>query len=71
MDEKCYDRKTGKLIAYVDPRYFRASDVVYLRGDNTKAQEMLGWKPEVLAPEIARRMAIYDLKKAAVNNPGL
>ncbi|MEP5625343.1 MAG: GDP-mannose 4,6-dehydratase, partial [Hyphomicrobiales bacterium] len=25
-DEKCYDRKTGKLIAYVDPRYFRASD---------------------------------------------
>lgn len=71
VDEKCYDRKTGKLIAYVDPRYFRASDVVYLRGDNTKAQEVLGWKPEVLAPEIARKMAIYDLKKAAVDRPGL
>ncbi|MEP3049352.1 MAG: GDP-mannose 4,6-dehydratase [Roseibium sp.] len=70
-DEKCYDRKTGKLIAYVDPRYFRASDVVYLRGDNSKAQEVLGWKPQVLAPEIARRMAIYDLKKAAIEKPGL
>ncbi|MFN3132280.1 GDP-mannose 4,6-dehydratase [Roseibium sp.] len=71
LEEKCYDRKTGKLIAYVDPRYFRASDVVYLRGDNAKAQELLGWKPEILAPEIARRMAIYDLKKAALNTPGL
>ncbi|MEP1930989.1 MAG: GDP-mannose 4,6-dehydratase [Hoeflea sp.] len=71
VDEKCYDRKTGKLIAYVDPRYFRASDVVYLRGDNSKAQEILGWKPQVLAPEIARRMAIYDLKKAAIEKPGL
>ncbi|POF28876.1 GDP-mannose 4,6-dehydratase [Roseibium marinum] len=71
LEEKCYNRKTGKLVAYVDPRYFRASDVVYLRGDNSKAQELLGWKPETLAPEIARRMAIYDLKKAAVSNPGL
>ncbi|MHA7773335.1 GDP-mannose 4,6-dehydratase [Roseibium sp. M-1] len=70
-EEKCYDRKTGRLIAYVDPRYFRASDVVYLRGDNSKAEETLGWKPKVLAPEIARRMAIYDLKKAAVESPGL
>jgi GDPmannose 4,6-dehydratase len=71
LEEKCYDRKTGKLIAYVDPNYFRASDVVYLRGDNSKAQEILGWKPEVFAPEVARRMAIYDLKKAAVNTQGL
>lgn len=71
VEEKCFDRKTGKLIAYVDPRYFRASDVVYLRGDNSKAQEILGWKPKVLTPEIARRMAIYDLKKAASNSPGL
>ena len=71
VEEKCYDRKTGKLVAYVDPRYFRASDVVYLRGDNARAQEKLGWKPEVLAPEIARRMAIFDLKQAAMNSPGL
>lgn len=65
VDEKCYDRKTGKLIAYVDPHYFRASDVVYLRGDNTKALNELKWKPEVLAPEIARRMAAHDLKLVA------
>ncbi|GAA0782940.1 GDP-mannose 4,6-dehydratase [Roseibium denhamense] len=70
-DEKCYDKKTGRLIAYVDPRYFRASDVVYLRGDNSKAQEVLGWTPKVLVPELARKMAIYDLKKAAVEMPGL
>lgn len=66
LEEKCYDRKTGKLIAYVDPRYFRASDVVYLRGDNSKAIRELDWKPEILTPEIARRMARYDLKVAAM-----
>ncbi len=67
VEEKCLDRKSGQLIAYVDPRYFRASDVVYLRGDNTKAQEILGWKPQVLAPEIARRMAVYDMKLTALD----
>lgn len=65
VNEKCFDRKTGKLIAYVDPAYFRASDVVYLRGDNSKALNQLGWKPEVLTPEIARRMAAHDLKRVA------
>lgn len=70
-EEKCFDRKTGKLIAYVDPRYYRASDVVYLRGDNSKAQKVLDWKPEVLVPEIARRMAIHDLKVTATESPGL
>ena len=62
QDEKCYDRKSGKLIAYVNPKYYRASDVVYLRGDNSKALNELGWKPKVLTPEIARRMAAHDLK---------
>ncbi len=61
-DEKCYDRKTGRLIAYVDPGFFRTSDRVSLRGDNSKAKKELGWKPKVLAPEIARRMVNYDLK---------
>ncbi|MHA7774479.1 GDP-mannose 4,6-dehydratase [Roseibium sp. M-1] len=68
VEEKCFDRRTGKLVAYVDPRYFRASDVVYLRGDNTKAKKILDWKPTVFTPEIARRMAIYDLKKAAIHS---
>lgn len=62
VNEKCYDRKTGKLIAFVDPKFFRTSDGVKLMGDNTKAKRDLGWKPKVLAPEIARRMASYDLR---------
>lgn len=65
VDEKCYDRKTGDLIAFVDPAYFRASDVVYLRGDNSKALRQLDWAPKVLTPEIARRMAVHDLKIVA------
>tara|TARA_B100000886_G_scaffold340059_1_gene307722 strand:- start:5911 stop:6927 length:1017 start_codon:yes stop_codon:yes gene_type:complete len=61
IEEIALDRKTGKKIAFVSEKYFRASDVVYLRGDNTKAKKILNWKPKILAPKIAEKMANYDL----------
>lgn len=60
VEEKAFDAKTGRLVAYVSPEYFRASDVVYLRGDNSKAKEVLGWEPTVFTPEIAQKMAKFD-----------
>lgn len=37
----------GKIFCSVSDRYWRPIDVRYLRADNTKAQTVLGWKPEV------------------------
>ncbi len=31
----------------IDPKFYRPSEVDYLRGDCTKAKEQLGWQPEV------------------------
>ncbi len=60
VEEKAFDVETKKLVAYVSPEYFRASDVVYLRGDNSKARAALGWEPRILTPEIAKKMARSD-----------
>jgi GDPmannose 4,6-dehydratase len=44
-----------------DDRYLRPSEVDSLIGDPSKAARLLGWKPEVLPPELARIMVDADL----------
>ncbi|MCU1657463.1 MAG: GDP-mannose 4,6-dehydratase [Pseudonocardiales bacterium] len=43
-----------------DERYLRPAEVDALIGDPSKAAEVLGWKPQVLAPELARIMVDAD-----------
>jgi GDPmannose 4,6-dehydratase len=44
-----------------DERYMRPSEVDSLIGDPTRAQETLGWTPQVLTPDLARLMVDADL----------
>lgn len=46
-----------------DPRYERPSEVDALVGDASKAREVLGWKPTVLTPELARLMVEADIEQ--------
>jgi GDPmannose 4,6-dehydratase len=48
----------------IDPRYFRPAEVDVLRGDASKAERLLGWKPKVTFRELARIMVDADLKAA-------
>ena len=48
----------------LDPRYLRPTEVTILKGDATKARDLLGWKPEVMMPELARLMVDADMKLA-------
>src|SRR5665647_36832 len=43
-----------------DDRYLRPTEVDSLIGDPSKAARLLGWKPEVLVPELARIMVDGD-----------
>ena len=43
-----------------DERYLRPTEVDALVGDPSKAKKVLGWEPEVLAPELARIMVDSD-----------
>ncbi|MFA5997301.1 MAG: GDP-mannose 4,6-dehydratase [Candidatus Paceibacterota bacterium] len=64
LDEKGVDKKTGKVIIEIDPRYFRPTEVESLQGDPTKAQEKLGWKAGVTFDELVKEMVATDLKDA-------
>ncbi|MGP3924166.1 GDP-mannose 4,6-dehydratase [Streptomyces sp. 8N616] len=46
-----------------DPKYERPSEVDALIGDASKAESLLGWKPEVKWPELARIMVDADVSK--------
>lgn len=65
LDEKGYDKKTGKLLVSVNPAWFRPTDVDNLLGDPTKARTKLGWNPQKTSyEELVRIMAIHDRKLA-------
>ena len=64
-DEKGYDKKTGKMVVCVNPKWYRPTDVVNLLGDPTKAQTQLGWNPlKTSCEELCRIMAEHDLQLA-------
>jgi GDPmannose 4,6-dehydratase len=46
-----------------DPRYERPTEVEVLIGDASKTEKLLGWKPQVLAPELARIMVDADVEQ--------
>lgn len=48
----------------VDSRYFRPTEVDYLRGDPSKAMRELGWKPKVSFDELVKMMVDHDLELA-------
>ncbi|MBP3753643.1 MAG: GDP-mannose 4,6-dehydratase [Lachnospiraceae bacterium] len=65
VDEKGYDKATGKVLVEVSPDFFRPTDVVNLLGDPSKAQKELGWDPtETSFEELVRLMTESDMKKA-------
>ncbi|MGE3738589.1 MAG: GDP-mannose 4,6-dehydratase [Geminicoccaceae bacterium] len=59
--EKGIDRRTGKLLVEVDPRYFRPLEVDHLQGDAGKARRELGWRPTTGFPALVREMVAADL----------
>lgn len=64
VDEKGYDKATGKVVIEVDPRYFRPTEVDLLLGDSTKAREQLGWKPKYDLPALIKEMIAGDMEDA-------
>ena len=61
VDEKGYDKATGKCLVEVDKRYFRPTEVETLLGDPTNAKEKLGWVPKITLEEMVKEMVDNDL----------
>lgn len=69
IDEKEYDKATGKCLVEVSKDFYRPTDVVNLWGDPTKAKEKLGWNPQTTSfEELVRIMVAHDMQKVAAEH---
>lgn len=64
IDEKGYDKATGKVVVEVDPRYFRPCEVEQLLGNPEKAKKNMGWSTEVSVKELCKMMVESDIEIA-------
>ena len=65
VEERGYDKATGKLLVDVNPEFFRPAEVEFLWGDASRAERELGWKREVSFPQLVQMMVDEDMKKFA------
>jgi GDPmannose 4,6-dehydratase len=63
-DETGRDKKTGRTLIKIDPRYFRPAEVEQLLGNPAKAKKQLGWEPKVKFAELVKIMVKADWEKA-------
>lgn len=62
--EKAPSVNVGDIIVRIEPKYFRPAEVDTLLGDAAKAENSLGWKPEISAHEMCKEMVIEDYTDA-------
>jgi GDPmannose 4,6-dehydratase len=64
INERCICQKTNKVLCKVDKKYFRPSDVNYLRGDYSKIERELGWRPTTSLEAMTEKMMASDVELA-------
>ncbi|MFZ1618966.1 MAG: GDP-mannose 4,6-dehydratase [Flavobacteriales bacterium] len=62
VKEKGIDKKTGKTVVAIDPRYYRPAEVDHLEGDPSKARRVLGWKHTYELKDLVKEMVREDVK---------
>jgi len=65
VEEKGYDKATGRLLVDVNPRYFRPAEVELLWGDSTKAETELGWERKTSFMNLVKMMVDSDMREIA------
>ena len=55
-----------KEVIKINPDYYRPAEVDTLLGDSRKAEELLGWVPEISLDQLVFEMVEHDLKQINV-----
>ncbi|WP_245689443.1 GDP-mannose 4,6-dehydratase [Roseospirillum parvum] len=63
VEEEGIDRRSGKVVVRVDPRYYRPTEVDLLLGDPSRAHEALGWRAEIPFEALVGEMVDGDLAR--------
>jgi GDPmannose 4,6-dehydratase len=61
IGKKCH-LSIGQEVVFVDPKYFRPTEVDLLIGDPTKSNTKLGWKPKYDLPALVEDMMNADIR---------
>jgi GDPmannose 4,6-dehydratase len=61
------DRRSGKTLIRVNPKFYRPAEVDLLIGDASKAHAKLGWSAKTTLPELVEMMVEADVRRAMAN----
>lgn len=65
VNEIGINQASGKTVVKINPDFYRPTDVVNLWGDPSKAESVLGWKPQkTTCKELCRIMTEHDIDLA-------
>lgn len=62
-NEVAFDRKSGKKIVQVNPKFYRPAEVELLIGNPVKAKAELGWEPKTTLEELCGMMVEADIRR--------
>ncbi len=62
-DEVAVDVSSGNQLVSINPKFYRPAEVEMLIGDASKAERILGWKPETTLESLCEMMVTEDLKR--------
>lgn len=63
LHERGINKKTGKPVVLVNPRYFRPTEVNQLIGNPAQAKKLLGWQPTLDLAGLVKLMVTHDLQE--------
>jgi GDPmannose 4,6-dehydratase len=70
VDEVGYDEQTGRPLIFVDPKYFRPTEVDLLIADSSKAKEKLGWQAKTSLDQLVKEMVAHEFELLKSKLPG-
>jgi GDPmannose 4,6-dehydratase len=65
VNEVGRNRESGAVVVKINPEFYRPREVHHLRGDASKARQVLGWNPKVSFNELVKMMAEADRDEIA------
>lgn len=62
-EEVGIDRRSGRTLVRVNPKFYRPAEVELLIGDATKARRELGWAPSTTLEQLCQMMVEADIRR--------
>ena len=63
INKKAINLENGLTMIRINSKFFRPTEVNYLKGDFSKAKKELGWKPKTSFSELVKLMIDVDLER--------